>query len=126
MVIIMFDVDTAINSFGNRLQEARLLRNVTQDELGEKCNVTAKHISNIERGASSISVNLLLSICNYLNISPISLFCDYFSPKTDKDDCIFPLEKHNTFIKYAKLSKSNQDFIDSSINHMFEEQSRRK
>lgn len=121
----MFDIDAAMNNFGKRLQEARLLRNVTQDELGEECNVTAKHISNIERGASSISVNLLLSICNYLNISPNSLFCDSLLPDVN-DEGIFPLSKHDILIKYAKLSKSNQKFIDNSIKHMFEEQSRRK
>lgn len=122
----MFDIDTAINNFGKRLQEARLLRNVTQDELGEKCNVTAKHISNIERGTSSISVNLLLSICNYLKVSPNSLFCDSNLPNINNNDNIFPLTKHDTLVKYAKLSKNNQKFIDNSIDHMFEEQTRRK
>ena len=43
----MFNIDNAIVNFGKRIQEARQLRNITQDQLAEKCNVTPKHISAI-------------------------------------------------------------------------------
>lgn len=49
MVINMFDIDNALSNFGKRLQEARIARNVTQDDLAEKCGVTPKHISAIEK-----------------------------------------------------------------------------
>lgn len=121
----MMDINTAIINLGKRLQEARLLRNITQEQLAEKCGVTPKHISAIERGTSSGSITLLLHICNYLQITPNSLFIDSVSKDNKSTDNIIPFEKHETFIKYSKLSKSNQKFIDASICHIFDEQTRK-
>lgn len=122
----MFNVDIAVVNLGKRIQEARLLRNMTQDQLAEKCNVTPKHISAIERGSSPGSVVLLLNICNILGITPNSLFVDSFSKDNEAKDNIIPIEKHDIFIKYIKLSNSNQEFIDSAINHSYDEQTRRR
>lgn len=120
------NMNVAIINFGKRIQEARLLRNVTQEQLAENCEVTPKHVSAIERGTSSGSISLLLSICNYLQITPNSLFIDSVSKDSKLTDTIIPIEKHETLIKYSKLSKSNQKFIDNSINHMFNEQTRKR
>lgn len=124
LVIIMLDIDTATNNFGKRIQEARLLRNITQDQLAEYCNVTPKHISAIERGTSIGSITLLLHICHYLQITPNSLFVDSII-ESSSNDTIIPIKKHEIIIKYSKLSKNNQDFIDYSINHLFDEQTRK-
>ena len=123
----MFNVDDAVVNLGKRIQEARLLRNITQDYLAEKCDVTPKHISAIERGTSPGSVVLLLNICNVLDITPNSLLIDSFS-KDNKEakDNIIPIEKHDILVKYIKLSNSNQEFIDTAINHSYDEQTRRK
>ena len=122
----MFNVDIAVVNLGKRIQEARLLRNITQDYLAEKCNVTPKHISAIERGTSPGSVVLLLNICNVLDITPNSLFVDSFlKDNKEAKDNIIPIEKHDIFIKYIKLSNSNQEFIDTAINHSYDEQTRR-
>lgn len=125
MVIKMFDIDKAVTALGKRVQEARLLRNITQDQLAEKCNVTPKHISAIERGTSSGSVILLLNICNELGITPNTLFIDSFSMDNEAKDNIIPLEKHDIILKYAKLTNNNQNFIDSAIDHMYDEQTRK-
>ena len=110
-VIKMFDMDKAIINFGKRIQEARILRNITQDQLAEKCGVTSKHISAVERGTSAGSVILLLNICSYLQINPNTLFIDSINFDS-KSDNVIPIE-HETLIKYAKLSKTNQKFIDN-------------
>lgn len=119
------NIDVAIINFGKRIQEARLLNNITQEQLAEECKVTAKHISAVERGTSSGSITLLLSICNYLQITPNSLFIDSVSKDDKLKDTTIPLEKQETFIKYSKLSKANQKFIDASICHIFDEQTRK-
>ena len=125
MVNCMINLDEAIKNLGKRIQEARLLRNITQDELAEKCNVTPKHISAIERGISTGSISLLLNVCNYLQITPNSLFIDSVSKDEQILDNIIPINHHETLIKYRKLSKSNQKFIDNSICHLFDEQSKK-
>ena len=121
----MFNNDEAVVNFGKRIQEARLIRNITQDQLAEKCGVTPKHISAIERGTSSGSIPLLLSICNYLQITPNILLIDSLNVNKENTENLIPIEKHETFVKYAKLSQNNQKFIDLSICHLFNEQARK-
>lgn len=123
----MFNIDEAVVALGKRIQEARLLRNITQDQLAEQCGVTPKHISAIERGSTPGSVVVLLTICNFLGITPNALFVDSFSSGKDNEakDNIIPPEKHDIFIKYSKLTKSNQKFVDSVIEHEYGEQTRR-
>ncbi len=121
----MFNIDEAVINLGKRVQEARLLRNITQDQLAEQCNVTPKHISAIERGTSPGSVILLLNICNVLDITPNALFIDSFSIDNEAKDNILPIEKHNIIIKYSKLTNSNQKFIDFAIEHSYDEQTRK-
>ena len=95
----MFNIDEAVINLGKRVQEARLLRNITQDQLAEQCNVTPKHISAIERGTSPGSVILLLNICNVLDITPNTLFIDSLSIDSEANNNIFPIEKHDIIIK---------------------------
>lgn len=120
----MFNIDNAIVNFGKRIQEARQLRNITQDQLAEKCNVIPKHISAIERGTTTGSITLLLNICYFLEISPNTLFSDSFSIENNEKDNIIPIEKHEILTKYSKLSLSNKDFVDSTICHLFNEQTK--
>lgn len=81
----------------------------------------------LKDGTSPGSVTLLLNICNILDITPNSLFIDSFSiNNSDVSDTIIPIEKHDIVLKYSKLSNSNQKFIDSAIDHMFDEQTRKR
>lgn len=81
----------------------------------------------LKDGTSPGSVTLLLNICNILDITPNSLFIDSFSiNNSDVNDTIIPIEKHDIVLKYSKLSNSNQKFIDSAIDHMFDEQTRKR
>ena len=121
----MFNVDEAIVNLGRRIQEARLLRNITQDQIAEQCGVTPKHISAIERGTSPGSVVLLLNICNILDITPNKLFIDAFNKDNEAKDNIIPIEKHSVFLKYSKLTENNKNFVDSAITHLFDEQTRK-
>lgn len=120
----MYNIDEVIVNLGKRIQEARLLRNITQDQLAEKCQVTPKHISAVERGTSAGSIVLLLNICNELGITPNSLFTDSFGIPNNTDT-IIPIEKHDITVKYSKLSDKNKNFIDSAVEHLFDEQTRR-
>lgn len=81
----------------------------------------------LKDGTSPGSVTLLLNICNILDITPNSLFIDSFLiNNSDVNDTIIPIEKHDIVLKYSKLSNSNQKFIDSAIDHMFDEQTRKR
>lgn len=59
---------------GKKIKEIRKMRGLTQDYLAEKVGIDAKHLSRIECGKNSLSLNLLYKICTVLNIEPCSLF----------------------------------------------------
>jgi transcriptional regulator with XRE-family HTH domain len=54
---------------GATIKEARKLKQMTQEELAEKTNLSPTHISNIETGKAKVSLVALLSISNELGYS---------------------------------------------------------
>lgn len=55
---------------GKRIKQARKDINKTQEDLAEYLEVSNSYVSRIERGTTKISLELLVKICSYLNISP--------------------------------------------------------
>ncbi|MCD8191009.1 MAG: helix-turn-helix domain-containing protein [Clostridiales bacterium] len=56
--------------FGKRLQSARKMRGLTQAELAERLGLSSKqHISRIERGEKSCSIDLLVDLSYALHVS---------------------------------------------------------
>lgn len=55
--------------FGKRLRSARKNRDLTQEQLAEKLDISQKHYSEIERGLAGVSVNILIQISKTLNVS---------------------------------------------------------
>ncbi len=53
---------------GSRIRKARLAKNITQEELAEKIDVSVAFISRIERGTSHINLKRLSQLCNILDI----------------------------------------------------------
>ena len=54
---------------GQRIKQARLAKNYTQDELSEKLDVSIAFLSRVERGSSHINLNRLHQLCNLLDVS---------------------------------------------------------
>lgn len=59
---------------GKKIKEIRKNRGLTQDFLAEKVGIDAKHLSRIECGKSSLSLNLLYKICDALCVEPATIF----------------------------------------------------
>ena len=55
--------------FGQRVKELRMKKGVTQEELAEEINYTFEHINKIERGRNGCSVDLLLELSAYFQVS---------------------------------------------------------
>ena len=54
---------------GNRIREARIVKNMTQEALAEKVNfATAQHMSSIECGVKGISIPKLIELCKVLDV----------------------------------------------------------
>ncbi|WP_369361784.1 helix-turn-helix domain-containing protein [Priestia megaterium] len=61
------------SEIGNLIKKNRLLRKLTQEDLGNRVGLTRASITNIERGKQKISIHTLYLIADVLNISPQSL-----------------------------------------------------
>ena len=61
---------------GRRIREARLSRNMTQEQLAEKAGLSVTYISNLERGLQTASLDVFVPLCNALNVSSDTLLQD--------------------------------------------------
>lgn len=66
-------------SIGHRIRMIRRDLGMTQEVLAEKINVTPTHISRIETGTSSPSLQTLVDICNVLGVTIDDLMQDSLS-----------------------------------------------
>ena len=55
---------------GNRIRQYREAKNLTQKQLAELIGVTNSRVSNWEQGVNRPDIELLVSICRALSVSP--------------------------------------------------------
>jgi len=73
------------SKLGNRIREFRQSRGLTQEELAEQLNISAKSLSQVELGNNFVSADTLDNICNSLEVTPKQLFSFEFEiEQTDK------------------------------------------
>ena len=63
----MLEID--YKKLGNRIKEARLTANITQETLAELVDLSITHISNIENGHAKVSLPALFDIAVVLSTS---------------------------------------------------------
>ena len=61
--------------FGLNLKRYRKEGQLSQEELSEKVDISAKHLSKIERGLTFVSADLLEKLSDNLGVSVARLFC---------------------------------------------------
>lgn len=54
---------------GQRIKQARLAKNLTQEELAEKIDISVAFLSRVERGNSRINLKRLNQLCRLLDVS---------------------------------------------------------
>lgn len=57
------------NVIGKRIKEARRAKNLTQEALSEKMDLSVAFLSRVERGSSHINLTRLNQICDILDVS---------------------------------------------------------
>lgn len=70
-------VDTI--GIGERVKQKRQELGLTQEQLAELCELSTSYIGHIERGSTSMSINVLLTLSQILNVSTDYLLYDSFS-----------------------------------------------
>lgn len=63
-------------ALGKRIKNKRVENKLTQEHLGEMCELSAAHIGHIERGTRILSVEVLFRIAQVLNVSVDYLLFD--------------------------------------------------
>lgn len=59
--------------FGSNVKYYRFLKNYTQEKLGEKCDLSARYISDIENGNGNAALDTIINIANVLGVEPYIL-----------------------------------------------------
>lgn len=60
--------------FGKRLRTLRVQRRLSQEELGDRCDLDRTYISGIERGIRNVSLRNIEGLADALGISMAELF----------------------------------------------------
>ncbi|MGN0425251.1 MAG: helix-turn-helix domain-containing protein [Acetatifactor sp.] len=70
---------------GKRISQTRRLRGITQEKLAEELDITIKHMSSVERGVSSLSLEKLIELCSYFDCT-----LDYLILGTESNINVLP------------------------------------
>lgn len=101
-------------ALGKRIKEKRIERKLTQEQLGEICELSSAHIGHIERGTRILSVDVLFKISQALNISVDYLLFDSVDNNNILNS-ISPIlndvdkKKAQTFLNTVKVLAQNID-----------------
>ncbi len=91
------------NVIGQRIKEARLEKNITQEELADKLDLSVTYISRVENGNSHINLNRLSQVCNVLEISEGTLLNGVYNKSENYLNKEFADLLKNTTPKKQKL-----------------------
>ncbi|MEG0850918.1 MAG: helix-turn-helix transcriptional regulator [Flavobacterium sp.] len=59
---------------GKRIQEIRIEKNISQQDLAAKCNFEKSNMSRLEKGNANATLSTLEKVCDALQIDYIELF----------------------------------------------------
>lgn len=91
-------------ALGKRIKEKRISKKLTQEQLGEICELSSAHIGHIERGTRILSVDVLFRIAQALDVSIDYLLFD-------------SVENNNILSSIAPMLKdTDKKKVDSFLN----------
>lgn len=70
---------------GKRINTARKDRGWTSERLSEACNINATYLRQIESGAKTPSLQVFVTLCSTLNVSPTYLLADNLNLTESQD-----------------------------------------
>ena len=63
---------------GSILQNARIAKNLTQEEVAEKSDLTPEYLSKFENGKYNASIYNIILLCKAIDTNPTQLFNQFF------------------------------------------------
>lgn len=102
-----------LQNIGKNIQRTRVSRGLTQAKLAEKVGVSINHISRIETGAGTMSLDSLVAVSNALDTTPDYLLMGEYNITPDRAALIFSE-------KFQNLTKDEIEYILEAAN-LFQE-----
>lgn len=99
---------------GLKIKEARLKKNLSQESLAEKCNLSSAYISYVEQGKKKLSLKSIISIANNLGVTVDLLLGDEAKNNSYLDSTI------NNIIKDCNIQEKQiiYDVANSTKNSL--------
>lgn len=85
-------------NIGSKIKNLRIQKNLTQEELGERTDLSKGYISQLERNLSSPSMETFFSILEVLGISPKA----FFDEKEQVQQVVYKSEDHTIYYEEEK------------------------
>ena len=104
----MINID--YKDLGKRVRELRPKLDLTQEELAEKCGISASFLGHIERGTRVASIETLVGLCNLLQVTPqylLSASLNTFEPHMPSGMSPQDRSKLSEFLRLAQDTLDN-------------------
>ncbi len=111
MITLHEQIQSQLSSFGTRLQELRLQRGWTLQQLADRSSLSKAFLSRLESGDRQASIAAVLTLSRIFGVSLASLF----EPDPAAEPCVIArgaegVERHANGLAYVPLSKANRFF----------------
>ena len=107
---------------GSILQNARIAKNLTQEEVAEKVDCSSRYIGQLETNRTLGSIDLIIELCNLYEISLNDIYGIYLKAinlSASKDKC-------PNIVGYNELSSEYRSIIDNNISYLNTLQNKKK
>ncbi len=98
----------------NRVKELRKERNLRQEELASRVNISQQTVSRIENGENALAADVLIALSNYFGVSVDYILCLTDSRRGGESQIEFNeiLERNYSLCRrYEQLERKNQELI---------------
>ncbi len=102
-------------AFGRNVRKYRKQKNLTQEQLAERCHMQPNSISRIEKGVAGTKISGLLELADALDVTPNSLLQGYYNVKNDR-----------YAERFYALKSGLTDSVTAAIDRFFAAEGRRQ
>ena len=99
---------------GKKIKKLRLKKGLTQEELGERTDLSKGFISQLERDLNSPSIETLFSILNVLGSKPK----DFFDDDVSEEKIVYKKQEQTVYVDDEKKFRLNWLISESNENDM--------
>ena len=103
--------EDVLDILGKKIKQTRKNLKYTQEYVAENVNISIDFLRNIENGKNIGSITTLLNLCNFLKISPNTLFENLLDFKEDTLDTAL-------IDDFQKLSLDDKKVLKDIIIHL--------